>query len=79
MDNKIRDEIISKAIGTPSSKSCLVCSTEFVGLRNVCSDKCHHAIQIMAAYNKSLRPIDYTPTRPPLLITDFDILNKTPG
>lgn len=74
MEKDKRDEFINKAIalGEATKRECMVCKTEFVGLRNVCSDKCNLALQKYVAYNRSLRPIDYCSSgRKVFLVTEL--------
>lgn len=56
--NSIIDDFIKKSFA-PKKRNCMICDNEFVGVKDVCSDKCHWALQRRVAYNRSLRPIDY--------------------
>lgn len=69
--NSFIDDFIKKSF-TPTKRSCMVCDKEFVGSRNVCSDKCHFALQARVAYNRSLRPRDYqSSARKTFLVEDL--------
>lgn len=56
----------------PTERECKICGDTFVGIRDVCSEACHWAMQARVAYNRSLRPLDYVSTpRKTLLVSEL--------